>query len=88
MPTVLMIMGWRLFFYSNEGNEPPHVHCRKGDAECKYWLDAEMFEAVEAHAYGMKPADRRTVRRIIFENFDYILNKWNEFQEAADAKST
>jgi len=44
MPTILMIMGWRLFFYSNEGNEPVHVHCRKGDKECKYWLDTEMFD--------------------------------------------
>jgi len=22
MPTVLLISGWRLFFYSNEGHEP------------------------------------------------------------------
>ncbi len=33
MPTILLIMGWRLFFYANEGNEPIHVHCRKGDTE-------------------------------------------------------
>ncbi|MCG6536745.1 MAG: DUF4160 domain-containing protein, partial [Syntrophales bacterium LBB04] len=30
MPTILLIMGWRLFFYANERNEPIHVHCRKG----------------------------------------------------------
>ena len=71
-------------FYSNEGNEPPHVHCRKGDSECKYWLDADTFDAIEAYAYAMAPADRRTVRKIIFENFDYILKKWNRFQEDAD----
>ncbi|MEN6433661.1 MAG: DUF4160 domain-containing protein [Smithella sp.] len=41
MPTILLIMGWRLFFYANEGNEPIHVHCQKGDTECKYWLDRE-----------------------------------------------
>ncbi len=29
MPTILMILGWRLFFYSNEGQEPIHVHCRE-----------------------------------------------------------
>lgn len=53
MPTILMIMGWRLFFYSNEGNEPVHVHCRKGDKECKYWLDTEMFDLEEAYSYNM-----------------------------------
>jgi len=28
MPTILFIQGWRLFFYSNERNEPVHVHVR------------------------------------------------------------
>ncbi|MCI5158037.1 MAG: DUF4160 domain-containing protein [Candidatus Electrothrix sp. AUS1_2] len=44
MPTVLMLSGWRLFFYANEGNEPVHIHCRKGDMECKYWLHREELE--------------------------------------------
>ncbi len=38
MLTILVILGWRLFFYANEGNELIHVHCRKGDMECKYWI--------------------------------------------------
>ncbi|MCK5201254.1 MAG: DUF4160 domain-containing protein, partial [Spirochaetales bacterium] len=38
-----MILGWRLFFYANERNEPVHIHCKKGDSECKYWLDIENF---------------------------------------------
>lgn len=81
MPTILMMLGWRFFFYSNERNEPIHVHCQKGEAEAKYWLDTKLFEVVEAHGYNMSPSDRRTVRRIIFENFDYIVAQWNEFQE-------
>jgi hypothetical protein len=39
------------------------------------------FETIEAHAYNMSPADKRTVRRIIFEHFDYIVTEWNKFQE-------
>ncbi len=81
MPTILMILGWRFFFYANERQEPPHVHCRKADSEAKYWLDVEEFEAIEAHAYNMSPADKRTVRRIIFEHFDYIVAEWRRFQE-------
>ena len=81
MPTVLAILGWRLFFYANEGSEPIHVHCRKGGAEGKYWLDVERFEAIEAHSYGMSPADKRTVRKIIFEHFDYLVSEWSRFQE-------
>jgi hypothetical protein len=81
MPTVLMMLGWRFYFYANERDEPAHVHCKKGDAEAKYWLDLDTFEVVEAHAYNLSPADRRTVRRIILEHFDYLVGQWNEFQE-------
>lgn len=35
MPTVMLIRGWRLFFYSNEGTEPMHIHAEKGGAEAK-----------------------------------------------------
>ncbi|MEI8189111.1 MAG: DUF4160 domain-containing protein, partial [candidate division NC10 bacterium] len=41
MPTILVILGWRLFFYANERQEPIHIHCRKGNAEAKYWLDID-----------------------------------------------
>ena len=81
MPTVLMISGWRFFFYPNEGNEPMHIHCRKGDADAKYWLDVDSFAAVEARAYNMSPADKRAVRRIIFDHFDYIASEWNRVKE-------
>ena len=50
MPTILLVAGWRFFFYSNEGNEPIHLHCQKGDAEAKFWIDLDAFEAVEAHS--------------------------------------
>jgi hypothetical protein len=84
VPTVLLLLGWRFFFYANERGEPPHIHCRKGGAEAKYWLAPDAFEATEAFAYGMTPGDRRTVRKIIFENFDYLIDEWQKFQEGRD----
>ena len=81
MPTILTLLGWRFFFYANEKNEPIHIHCQKAEAEDKYWLDVDSFEVIEAHSYNMSPADKRTVRRIIFEHFDYIVAEWNRWQE-------
>ena len=81
MPTILMVWGWRFFFYANERNEPIHIHCQKAEAEAKYWLDVESFEAVEAHSYNMSPSDKRTVRKIIFEHFDYIVSEWKRWEE-------
>ena len=38
MPTVYRYKGFRLHFYSDEGHEPPHIHVRRGDDTCKFWL--------------------------------------------------
>jgi hypothetical protein len=81
MPTILMMLGWRFFFYANEGDEPIHIHCRKSDAEAKYWLDVEGFQILESHAWNLSPADKRVVRRIILEHFDYIVSEWKKFEE-------
>lgn len=29
MPSVMQMLGWRLYFFTNERNEPIHVHCDK-----------------------------------------------------------
>jgi hypothetical protein len=70
MPTVLIILGWRLFFYANEGTEPIHIHCREDDMECKYWLDRDNFDIEEVFEY----------RKIIYDHFEYIEKQWDEFQ--------
>jgi hypothetical protein len=77
MPTVLLVQGWRVFFYSDEGNEPVHVHARKGDAECKFWLLVESYEIEEEWSYNLTPRLRREIRKIIFDHFDVIVEEWN-----------
>lgn len=79
MPTVLIIAGWRLFFYSNEGNEPVHIHAEKAEMECKFWLNREVFEIYEAFSYNLSPASKREIRKIIFEHFDYIIGEWDKY---------
>ena len=79
MPTVLVIFGWRLFFYSNEGSEPIHIHAEKGDMECKYWIMIDELDIREEFTYNMSPKDKREVRKIIFNNFEIIVDSWNNF---------
>jgi hypothetical protein len=83
MPTILLVFGWRFFFYANEGSEPLHIHCQKGDMECKYWLNQECFDLEEAYSYNMSSKDRRQVKKIIFEYFEVIEQEWHRFQEEA-----
>lgn len=49
--------------------------------ECKYWIDGENFDIQGAYSYGMSPRDKKEIRKIIFEHFEYIINQWVKFQE-------
>jgi Ni,Fe-hydrogenase maturation factor len=79
MPTVLFIYGWRFFFYSNEGNEPIHIHVEKGDMECKYWIKSEEIEIIEAYSYNLTPAAKKEVKKLIYSHFDLIIESWNTY---------
>jgi hypothetical protein len=48
--------------------------------ECKYWLNRENFDLEEAFAYNMSPRDKRQIRKINYEHFEYIEQQWDEFQ--------
>jgi len=79
MPTVLVVKGWRLFFFSNEGNEPIHIHAEKGDVECKFWLRSELYDIEEEFAFNLTPRLKREIRKIIFDHFDYLIDQWNSY---------
>ena len=49
--------------------------------ECKYWIGVNKFDIQEDYAFALAPRDRRQIRKIIFEHYDYIMDKWYEFQE-------
>lgn len=75
MPTVLRLLGFRFFFYSNEGNEPPHIHVRNGGNEAKFWL----IEVALASNHGFSSKELRQIRNIILENRDYFIESWEEY---------
>jgi hypothetical protein len=81
MPTVLLLNGWRFYFYANENNEPVHIHVQKAEMEGKFWLKEDIFEVEEAFSYNMDLKDIKEVRKIIFAHFDYIIEAWHTFSQ-------
>ena len=75
MPTVLRIKGYQLYFYAEEGNEPPHIHVAKVGNDAKFWLSPVRL----AVNHGFRPHDLREIAEIIEQNEVFILEKWNEF---------
>ncbi|MBN8719086.1 MAG: DUF4160 domain-containing protein [Sediminibacterium magnilacihabitans] len=47
MPTVLLENGFRFFFYSNENEEPMHIHVKRGNAIGKIWLEPEIILLIQ-----------------------------------------
>ena len=78
MPTVLRIGAFRFHFYSDEGNEPPHIHVVSSDGECKFWLEP----IVLARNKGVDPKTVRKIEKLVFENFDFIKEKYNDFHRS------
>jgi Domain of unknown function (DUF4160) len=38
LPTIFRWKGYRFYFFSNEGQEPPHVHVDQSGCTAKFWL--------------------------------------------------
>ncbi len=74
MPTVLRIGGWRFFFYSNEGEEPPHIHVRAADKEAKFWLNPVEL----ATNYGYNVRELNQIEQLVHDYCDQLSEAWNE----------
>lgn len=74
MPTVLLINGYRFFFFSNERKEPIHIHVEKAEKYAKFRIDP-VFVATN---YGYTSKELREIGEIIDKNEILIKDKWNE----------
>ena len=74
MPTVLRIGRFRFHFYSDEGQEPPHIHVATGDGECKFWLEPVAL----AGNKGLRAETVRQIERLVYENAAFLREKYDE----------
>ena len=75
MPTVLRIRAFRFHFYSDERDEPPHIHIAVPDGECKFWLNPVRL----ARNKGVAPYAIREMERLVFQHVDFLLEKYHEY---------
>ncbi len=74
MPTVLNIGGYRFFFYSLEGAEPPHIHVERGSAAAKFWLDPVRL----AGSRAFRSHELTRIRAMVTENRAAFEEAWHE----------
>jgi hypothetical protein len=75
MPTVLRWNGYRFYFFSNEGQEPPHIHVDKAGKSAKYWLEPVAL----AKNWGFPAPELREIEHKIVMERNSMVEKWNEY---------
>ena len=74
MPAIKNIFGpYRFFFYSFDCNEPLHVHVRRDNMTCKFWLEPVALSKNNRFS----PRELSRIRKIIHENLEVIINEWH-----------
>ena len=73
MPKVRDIDGISFSFYSWEGNEPAHIHIRKGGAVAKYWLRPMQL----VYSRGFNPNEQRKIKKLLREHADAIATEFD-----------
>lgn len=75
MPTVRNVGGpYRLFFYSFDCREPPHVHVQRDKALCKFWLSPVRLTSNR----GFSAVELTTIKKLIQVNQVKIFEAWRE----------
>jgi len=75
VPTITRTRGYRFFFYSNEGSEPPHVHVQRERMAAKFWLDP----VAPAQSGGYAEHELRRIERLVVLHRTRFLEAWHEF---------
>jgi hypothetical protein len=75
MPTIPIQGPYRLFFYSGESGEPPHIHVEREHMKAKFWLSPVRLQSSGSFSRG----EINRLQRLVEENREYLLRSWNEF---------
>ena len=74
MPTIARIGPYRIYFYSQDRREPPHVHIDRDAHTAKLWLGPVEL----AHNIGFRAKELRDVRRVVIEHTTEFLEAWHD----------
>jgi hypothetical protein len=74
MPTALRIGPYRFYFYSNENDEPSHIHVDRDKLSVKFWLNPVSC----ARNFGFNSRELREIEELVSTNEAKLLEAWND----------
>ena len=72
MPTALRVGPYRIYFFSHDIAEPPHVHVDRDACSAKFWLSPTRI----ATNRGFSQRELRVVRDIVVQTEDRLMEAW------------
>lgn len=75
MPTVLRSGPYRLFFFSGDRDESPHIHVERDQFLAKFWLEPVRLQ----ESGGFRGPELRRIERLVREHQADLLEAWHEF---------
>lgn len=75
MPGILREGPYRVYFYSHEPNEPPHVHVDRDERSAKFWLRPVALN----RNLGFGAAELRRIERLVREHSTEFLEAWHGY---------
>lgn len=82
MPTLFEIYGYKIYFWSNEGNEPVHVHISKGKQTAdatKIWLPPESNPVLVHNNSKIPQKDLKRLLKSVALNREIIIARWYDY---------
>jgi hypothetical protein len=81
--------GYKIYFWSNEFNEPIHVHISKGkpiENSTKIWLTKSGGCIVANNKSGIPTKELREILETISYNYLFIISAWKEYFKQEEIK--
>jgi len=75
MPKVVESGPYRLYFYSSDGDEPPHVHVDRDANSAKFWLRPLRL----ARNHGFSRIELARVQRVVAANEAKCWDTWHGY---------
>ena len=81
LPSLFDFMGYKIYFWANENNEPIHIHVCKGrqtENATKFWIGRDTIELVHNKS-EIPQSDLKKIQKYLWANRDMIIAKWYNF---------
>ena len=89
MPSIFESNGYKIYFWSNENNEPIHIPLSKGNPSAqstKIWLTKSGGCILANNNRKIPENDLNKLMEIISRHYFLIVSKWKEYYKVEDVK--